>query len=361
MASSLIGQQHSDAIDQATISATKKRKRVKNDRDSKGLVSSRRRTACQSCRARKVKCDNLRPRCAFCRSSGTECIYVDNMADRLALDPGTRLMVARLDQILKSVEASSLKLQVDQQNDGRPRGFPSPPGTDKTSSSNRILEPSKDYLRIPSCRTTADTVLTWPVFNDAYPADCLIGSIFSQSGGHSRPGLSDEPLSKFSTVGRGASSDVFSVSGGLQTMSEEKIPSLIERFLQNVHTKNPILDVEALLRYGRSAAEHGLRWDAASCLALLACALGSVAYPFTVSLASSVTMESSVESGIVRYGGETSSAAVFAGELQQAESYFVLACCRIGLLKPTVLGAQCHFFAGGTLALAGPHSLSIGL
>ena len=355
MASLSLEQQRSDTASQTTTSATKKRKRAKYDEGSKAVVSSRRRTACQSCRARKVKCDNVRPRCAFCRSSGTDCIYVDNMADRLALDPGTKLMVARLDQILKSVDASSALVQDGRQSDGRPRGFPIPPGTDKTSISNHPLEPSKDYLRIPACRTTADTVLTWPVFNDNYTADCLIGGIFSPPVDPSQLGLSEEHCSKFSKIGRGLSSDVFTASGGLHTLSEEKIPSLIERFLQNVHTKNPILDVEALLRYGRSAAEHGLRWDAPSCLVLLACALGSVAYPFTVSLASSPTIERNFELGTIPHGCEMSSAALYAAELQQAESYFVLACCRIGLLKPTVLGAQCHFFAGGELAFVSPH------
>ena len=351
MTSLLLELQHSDTTDQDPSPVRRKRKRVEDGKDSGTSVSSRRRTACQSCRARKVKCDNARPRCAFCNSGGTECIYVDNMADRLALDPGTKLMVSRLDQILQSIETSNDLIKVVEQKNGRLRGFPSPPGTDKASTSHHVLEPSKDYLRIPSCKTSADTVLTWPIFSDEYPPDCLIGSIFTQTNDQSG---SDDSFSKFSAIGRGTSLDMFSISGGLQTMSEEKIPALIERFLRNVHTKNPILDVEALLRYGRSAAEHGLRWDAPSCLVLLACALGSVAYPFTASSTSSSSMFNGADLGSNAYGGETSSAVFFAGDLQQAESYFVLACCRIALLKPTVIGAQCYFFAGGMLALVCP-------
>ena len=351
MASLLLELQRSDTTDQDPSPVRRKRKRVEDGKDGGKSVLSRRRTACQSCRARKVKCDNARPQCAFCRSGGTECIYVDNMADRLAFDPGTKLMVSRLDQILKSIETSNDLIKFVGKKNGTLRGFPSPPGTDKASTSNHVVEPSNDYLRIPSCKTSADTVLTWPIFNDEYPPNCLIGSIFTQTSDRSG---SDSSSSKFSTIGRGTSLDVFSISGGLQTMSEEKIPALIERFLRNVHTKNPILDVEALLRYGRSAAEHGLRWDAPSCLVLLACALGSVAYPFTSSLVSSSSMHNGADSGNNAHGSEISSTAFSAGDLQQAESYFVLACCRIALLKPTVIGAQCYFFAGGTLALVCP-------
>lgn len=32
-------------------------------------------TACQSCRLRKTKCDNVRPACGFCSKNGAQCIY----------------------------------------------------------------------------------------------------------------------------------------------------------------------------------------------------------------------------------------------------------------------------------------------
>lgn len=32
-------------------------------------------TACQSCRLRKTKCDNVRPACGFCSNNGAQCIY----------------------------------------------------------------------------------------------------------------------------------------------------------------------------------------------------------------------------------------------------------------------------------------------
>ena len=55
-----------------------------------------------------------------------------------------------------------------------------------------------------------------------------------------------------------ASHDILMANGGLANLADERIPSLINNFLQNVYTKNPVLDVENLVRCGRKASEHGL-------------------------------------------------------------------------------------------------------
>ena len=44
----------------------------------------------------------------------------------------------------------------------------------------------------------------------------------------------------------------------LQSLTDNRIPSLIDNTLQNVYTKNPILDVENLVRHGQKAAGYGL-------------------------------------------------------------------------------------------------------
>jgi hypothetical protein len=187
---------------------------------------------------------------------------------------------------------------------------------------------SRDYLKILSCNTTADAALTWPIFGAKFPQDALIGIIFN-------PEESNEDTPSLGTK------DTLQVPGGLLSLPDERIPLLIERFLECVHTKNPILDVESLLQHGRRAAENGLGWDAYSCLILLTCALACIAYPFDPKAEAS--HEASLETGV----SISSSSAVFSQELQLAESCYVLACRRLGLLKHTLLGAQCHFFAGG--------------
>ena len=133
---------------------------------------------------------------------------------------------------------------------------------------------------------------------------------------------------------------VFIPPGGLLPPNEERIPLLVDKFLVNVHTKNPVLDVQRLVRQSRLVAVKGLTWDGWSCLVLMASALGTIAKPF----AASATAVGSPEREYPSFasGGPASSE-----ELQQGESYFVLACRRLGCLKYSILTAQCYFFAGG--------------
>lgn len=209
------------------------------------------------------------------------------------------------------------------------------------SQQTLTIEPSRDYLQIPPHRTTADTVLTWPIFEGRYEPNSLIEPLFTPSG------ASDGNSTVYAAGDELTARDLMVVPGGLLSLPDEKIPSLIDNFLQNVHTKNPILDVETLLRHGRKAAENGFGWDAPSCLVLLACALGSIARPFDQCLPTAETMSRPSPPPRRLSDEHVSSAAMFGKDLQQAESCYVLACRRIGLLKFTILGAQCHFFAGG--------------
>jgi hypothetical protein len=220
------------------------------------------------------------------------------------------------------------------------------------SDDSTQIEPSKDYLHVPPCRGNADSVLTWPIFNHEFPPDSLIGVYFKPSDRYSHTDLNGNMGSSNTYLPAAeTSSDTWTVPGGFQSLPDERIPTLIDRFLQNVHTKNPLLDVDALVRWGRAAAEHGLGWDAPSCLVLLVCALGSVSYPFVES-----TAVDAIGGNVISPGGvpitETTSSVLYARELRQAESCYILACRRIGLLKYSVLGAQCHFYAGGKKTLS---------
>lgn len=179
-------------------------------------------------------------------------------------------------------------------------------------------EPYKDYLQIPSCRGSADTVLTWPVFRGRFRESALITTLFQSS--HDA---------------ENAAIETWVVPDGFHPTNEERIPALVDQFIQNVHTKNPILTLEALIRSGRHAAEFGLGWDAQSCLVALACALGCISQPFTTSIKMPL-QETSLPRSTSAMG------------LKEGETFFVMACRRIGLLRYSVLGAQCHFFAGGT-------------
>lgn len=179
-------------------------------------------------------------------------------------------------------------------------------------------------------------MLNWEIFEDKYPRNALISVLFEPDS---------STFSDPTKLPNSPATDAFIPSTGLTPPDDERIPVLIDNFLQNVHTKNPILDVESLVKQGRKCAEQGVGWDAWSCLVLLACALGSVARPFdTAAPLPPVVRPESID---IARAPPPSSARMFAKELQQAESCFILACRRLGLLKHTMLGAQCHFFAGG--------------
>ena len=324
------------------------KKRKINDVSAPRSIPHRRKTACQSCRTRKVKCDNRRPCCAFCLSSGVECVYLDG-GPKIPLDPATKLMVQRLDEILRGVEGLNTLLN----HQSAVREPPPLPREDSSMASHSheqavVIERSRDYLQIPACRTTADTVLTWPIWRDKHGADSLISTVFHSTGSNRPDSQGDGGNQRGQPSGiTDVSNDIFVVNGGLTSLADERIPSLIDNFLQNVYTKNPVLDVENLVRHGRKAAEHGLGWDGMSCLILIACALGCIARPFDECLL--VRNQEMHSPGLSRVPStsESSSALLFAKDLQAGESCFVLACRRLGLLKGgTILGAQCHFYAG---------------
>lgn len=188
-------------------------------------------------------------------------------------------------------------------------------------------QPSRDFANIPPHRTTADEVLIWPIFEDVFPKNYLID-----------PQLGHRLCPEALQFGDDITDDcILPISNNIAPLDEQRIPSLIDRFLENVHTKNPILDVESLVRKGRSYATKGLGWDGHSCLLLMACALGLVAKPF----------------GSEREALDIHIPIDFARELaapsrdrDQADHCFVQASRRLGGLRPSVLSAQCQFFAG---------------
>lgn len=216
-----------------------------------------------------------------------------------SLETATDLLARRLDRI-----------------DARLEGLHTAPrhiARERSGETQLVLEPSKDFLQMPAQKTSCDTVLTWPIFGNRYPFNTLTDALFQ----HDADGLSERP-----------------VMATVDLPSEERIPGLVDRFLSNVHTKNPILDVELLIENSRRMACEGFDWTADSCLVLLACALGSIAEPFNLSMQTADSPRSSLTNRTER-------------ALQQGECYFRLASYRLGTLKPTLVGIQCHFYAGG--------------
>ena len=258
-------------------------------------------------------------------------------------------MLRRMDQLQHSVD--DFNATAASRNAFRPRLVETETVDSNLASSqaaglNSSIERSRDYLQIPPHKTSADTVLTWPIFEHKYPSNHLIQVLFMPSVSLAIP---NNPTNQPELY-----EETYTVPGGLRPPDDERIPALIDNFLQNVHTKNPVLDVESLVRKGRIFAEQGLGWDAWSCLVLIVCALGCIAKPFEIASPNVESFGHSPPPESMLVATAISSAQLFAKEIQAAESCFVLACRRLGLLRHTLLGAQCHFFAGGKHAFIAP-------
>lgn len=49
-------------------------------------------------------------------------------------------------------------------------------------------------------------------------------------------------------------------------IDEDQILDLVQRFLDLVHIKNPVLNPDTIWSYARRVVEDGLEWDSPSCL-----------------------------------------------------------------------------------------------
>ncbi|KAK4551624.1 hypothetical protein LTR86_011048 [Recurvomyces mirabilis] len=250
------------------------------------------------------------------------------------LDSATELLCSKLHTLQESVD----RLQTSPRRHGEPQSIAA---REKSISQARTsnhrspaetapaTESSSEFLQIPTQRTTADAVLTWEIFERRYPPSALIGVHFTR-------------VSRLQDRESAPSDDTFTVHRGTLAPREEQLPALIESFLQNVHTKNPVLDTDQLVRQARMISSDGLSWDAWSCLVLLAAALGRIAKPFdmTTALSTSPSADDTLRNARPIEQANTLE------ELDEAEAYFVLACRRLGGLKHSLLSSQCFFFAG---------------
>ncbi|KXJ97328.1 hypothetical protein Micbo1qcDRAFT_230011 [Microdochium bolleyi] len=280
----------------------RKRRRSSNKSRVQAAFPRKRATAaCQVCRGRKVKCDNQRPSCRACRTAGSACVYPDAAQDHSAFDPASLLILDRLSQVLE---------RLDQRQPATRSACP--------DDEVQIGQAQHDQLRIPAGRTTPDCVLQWPIMHGRFPSYYLVDAVFEAETVED----SDEG-SHGSRLGR------------LGSVDENAIVGLVHRFLELVHIKNPVLDVDTICAYARRVAEDGLRWDAPSCLVLLAAALACVAQPFGGQSAELSSDNST--------GGSLHTQRKL---LRDGEAYYNLARRRLGYLQGGILAAQCHFFAG---------------
>ena len=238
--------------------------------------------ACQLCRARRIKCGNEKPTCSSCEKVGAECIRAD--VEGAFLDAGSLQILQRIDDL----EALVKTLR---------------PG--RIAAASTLPSKEQDYQL---CITTEE-VLSWSVFQSHYEnRRDLKGLLRTQTTAHS------------------ALSPISIDSSFLTGDAEHGSPlRLLDNFLRLIHCKNPMVDEVKIKQVVHHVSLEGPTWSADCCLALIVCALGSIASSFDPISGSS----------------EPRMAAV-------AESYFNAARRRLGMFVGSggILEAQCFFYSG---------------
>ncbi|KAJ4986958.1 2OG-Fe(II) oxygenase superfamily protein [Stagonosporopsis vannaccii] len=291
-----------------------KRRRTEKSRVGAAYPRKRAVTACRLCRARKVKCDNARPSCGGCVSTGSPCIYHDSQ-DHSAFDPASILILDRLDQVLAKLEHGPAFPTISTLTGFTPDQDAVP---DESAAAGRNLaegEAGCNQLRIPTSQTTPDAILSWPVFQHRWAASFTTDPVFE---------------AEFSDGESAWAPSRTTISSQIDGYNEENIPGLVQKFLRYVHIKNPIVDAETITMCARNVSVEGLKWDASSCMVALACALGCVATPFPDRMSNS-------KSTSLQYDDSS---------LRTSEAYYNCARKRFGLLKASIPATQCHFLAG---------------
>jgi hypothetical protein len=112
----------------------------------------------------------------------------------------------------------------------------------------------------------SEDVLDWPIFGERYDRTRVETLIFNPQAADYDSTAFAQHISNDQRALPSISSDPIRTSKPGRGVQEEDVLHLVNKFLINVHIKNPILDVEDLKRKARFVVENGFGWDAASCL-----------------------------------------------------------------------------------------------
>ncbi|KAL0941336.1 C6 zinc finger domain-containing protein [Colletotrichum truncatum] len=251
--------------------------------------------ACQVCRARRTKCDNLKPSCSFCLKVGATCIQ--SPIDLSSFDPASLKILERLDDLEELMRSVSV---------------------DGPSNKTRVVEgPVERRLEEPP---QVGPPIELGMILPSKPEDIMGWTIFQSLGNV----IDRDETALSADHGSVIASSPASVLGALE--EPRQVNGLLDSFFNYVHVKNPILDETATRKMVSNTVMQGVDWSSESCLTLLIFALGSIATPFGPSHEN-------------RPGTEPHN---------KAQSLFQAAQKRLGVLLSSddIIAAQCLFLSG---------------
>lgn len=183
---------------------------------------------------------------------------------------------------------------------------------------------SSESTDLPSHHCASpESITEWPVFDNKYDRRSIESSVFSTAA-----------LGDFMVHGDVERSQ--SKSNSTKGVREDDILDLTNRFMRNVHTKNPILDAKELYSLARLVSEDGFDWNKESCLILIVCALGSISVAFGPT---EIAFRSPHD---VRKSRHFTNASEYGVSL----AYYTACKKRVGFLDSSIMAIQCFFLIG---------------
>ncbi|OJJ44491.1 hypothetical protein ASPZODRAFT_135305 [Penicilliopsis zonata CBS 506.65] len=257
--------------------------------------------ACELCRLRKTRCDNVRPTCSLCRQAGAVCKYTTaSDATPVTYEPQPSALLERLNYAISLLERPSNR-------------SPSPTANPATTGE----------LGVPRDAIFAECMLSWSVLQGFGSANsssllwsgCCVPEVEKKNTGMNTP-----------------STGVPSEAEILPSINPHDFVALVQRYLSLVHVKNPILDIDRLQQTTRRVVEEGCAWDGGTALVLLACALAV--------LVTELEDTHNAEDNWTMSGRDLPS------DRETADVYYMEARKRLGLLDLSLEAAQCQFLCG---------------
>jgi hypothetical protein len=123
-----------------------------------------------------------------------------------------------------------------------------------------ILSESLEFAATNS--GTCEDILEWSIFEGEFHRTDTEALIFNPNLFHSQTTGFADPFG----LGPSILSNSIRKSDPGRGVQESDALALVQRFLANVHIKNPILDAEEMAKKARDVMENGFRWDGTSCL-----------------------------------------------------------------------------------------------
>ncbi|KAH8807735.1 hypothetical protein F5884DRAFT_346004 [Xylogone sp. PMI_703] len=282
------------------------------------------------CRTRKRKCDNARPACGFCVYSGWRCSYSDSEEPppTRTNDPSNLVLLARINHAISILESNQSQGQT-------PCVTPSSSSSLNTGSvlaTNKNISANSDFTNngfgklevssLAASTSACDSLFRWAGLEGLIP-----NSLTSLA-------LQSELYYNTLCPGKECLHRSFTAQASTTNASiyEGDILALCRKFLDLIHVKNPVLDLNSFNRDSRHVADNGPDWSAASCLILLACALACLATEY---IPGDISDINSRDEGLKQEPDWTT-----------AEAYFAAGKKRLGLLPPCLSTVQCLYFAG---------------